>query len=225
MLEQASVIRQKRRTIKITITDSGDLVVYTPYGIKYDKIEEILQSKRALLNKKIAKVKAISNKYSKIISHQSLMLFGKEYLVVPTDKVKKACFTDEYFLVPQKQFDSGKTDYLIKKGLKEIAQRVLLRRINDILSYLKTYKPSRIVLGSFKSKWGSCDNFGVIKLNWRLVMIPQKHVDFVIYHELTHLKELNHSKKFYENLSKICPTWKESREDLKNYTFCLSLYN
>ena len=225
MLEQASIIRQKRQTIKITIQDNGELVIYTPYGIKYDKIEQILRAKKPLLDKKIASIKQNSSKFSKIIKKEAILLFGKEYLIVPTTKVKKACFSEEYFLVPKKYFEEGKTQFIIKKSIKEIAERVILRRMQDILAYYKTYEVSRIILGSFKAKWGSCDSFSVIKLNWKLAMLPQKLVDFVLFHELTHLKELNHSKNFYYELSKVCPNWKTCRDELKNYSFVLSLYD
>ena len=224
MVEQASIIRQKRKTIKIAITNNADLIIYCPYGLKLEKIEEILQAKKRILQKKIESIKLTNSKFSNIIKRETLLLFGKEYIIIITDKVSKACFSDEYFLIPKKKYDVGKCDEIIQKSLKEVAQRVLLRRFKDILSHYKSYNVSKIILGNFKSKWGSCDCFGVIKLNWRLVMLPTKLVDFVIFHELTHLKELNHSKLFYYELEKVFPDWKKCREDLKNYLIVLSIY-
>ena len=224
MVEQASIIRQKRKTIKIAITNNADLVVYCPYGLKLDKIESILQNKKRILQKKIETVKQANAKFANITKRETILLFGKEYIIISTDKVRKACFSDEYFLIPKNKFEMGKCDEIIVKSLKEIASRTLIRRFKDILSFYKTYNVSKIILGSFKAKWGSCDCFGVIKLNWRLVMLPTKLVDFVIFHELSHLKELNHSKKFYYELEKVFPDWKASREELKNYSIILSLY-
>jgi predicted metal-dependent hydrolase len=224
MLEQASIIREKRKTIKITISNSGELVVYCPYGIAFEKIDAILRSKENLLKKKLSRTKMISNQFANVIANKSVLLFGKEYEILVTNKVKRPCFTDDNFLVTQKVFDGKKTNFYIKKAEKEIAERVLVQRIRDILQNY-SYKISKITIGNFKAKWGSCDNFCTIKLNWRLAMLPPKVVDFVLFHELTHLIELNHSKKFYYELEKVCPTWKESRQELKNYNFLLSLYN
>ncbi len=224
MLEQASIIREDRKNIRITVSREGNIIVYCPFGLAYQKIEEILKSKQKVLERHSNKVKKINSKFSKIINYENMLLFGKEYLIVPTTKVSKPCFTDEYFLIPKKYFETNKTIFYIKKVVKEIAERVISKRVKDILQNYKKFEVNKLVIGSFKSKWGSCDNYGVIKLNWKLAMLDAKLIDFVIYHELTHLIELNHSKKFYSELSKICPNCKESREELKNYSFLLSLY-
>ncbi len=224
MLEQASIIREKRRTIKITINREGNLIIYCPYGVSAQKLEEILLSKRNILEKKISKTKSITSKYSKIINMENILLFGKEYIVVPTTKVTKPCFTDEYFLLPKKYYDAGKTAYHIKKVTKDIAERVIVKRFKDIVQCYKCIDVSKVIIGNYRAKWGSCDKFGVIKLNFRLAMVDAKLIDFVIYHELTHLKELNHSPRFYRELEKLCPDWKESRERLKTFSFLLELY-
>ncbi|NCB48745.1 MAG: M48 family peptidase [Clostridia bacterium] len=224
MLDQASIIREKRKSIKITISNDGKLIVYCPFGLPYEKIIEVLHSKENLLKKRITKTKDISMQFSNILENKSVLLFGKEYEIIVTNKVKKPCFTDEKFLITQRVFEGNKTSFYIKKVEKEIAERVFVKRIRDILQNYD-YNVSKIIIGNFKSKWGSCDNFNTIKLNWRLVMLPPKLVDFVIFHELTHLLELNHSKRFYYELEKVCTTWKESRQNLRNFNFLLSLYN
>lgn len=224
MLEQASIIREKRKSIKITISNDGKLIVYCPFGLSYEKIDEVLRTKENLLKKRLTNTKSLSTKYSSILENKSVLLFGKEYEIVVTSKVKKPCFTDDKFLITQKIFDGNKTSFYIKKVEKEIAERVFVKRIRDILQNYE-YNVSKIVIGNFKAKWGSCDNFNTIKLNWRLAMLPPKLVDFVIFHELTHLLELNHSKRFYYELEKVCPMWKESRQILRDFNFLLSLYN
>lgn len=222
MIENASIIREKRKSIKITITQQGEIVIYSPFGVKNDKLEEILQSKKNILSKKLQQIKSINNKYYKVINREYVLLFGKMYAIIYTEKVKKATFTEEYLLIPTKYKD--KTDIYIKKSIREIAQKILFKRVKEIIQIRSEYNISKLIIGDYKSKWGSCDNFGVIKFNWRLVMVPPKLVDFVIMHELTHLKELNHSSKFYAMLSNLFPDWKESRETLKEYSFLLNLY-
>lgn len=223
MIEKASIIREKRKSVKITISREGDITIYCPYGLALDKVESILKSKEKLLEKKINKARVLSSKFSSVMKLENILLFGKEYVIVPTNKVSKPSFTEEYFLLPKKYYESGKTTFYIKKIVKEIADRVIVKRFKDIIQNYK-YDVSKIIIGSYRAKWGSCDRFGVIKLNWRLAMVKPKLIDFVIFHELTHLKELNHSPRFYMELEKVCPTWKESRDELKNYAFLLEMY-
>lgn len=224
MLEQTSIIREKRRTIKITIDRNGNLIVFCPYGISTEQIEKILLRKKNILEKRINKTKSIASKYSKIINQENILLFGKEYTIVPTAKITRPSFTDEYFLIPKKYIDNKKISYCIKKVVTEIAERVIAKRFNDIVKVYNFDNANKLIIGNYRAKWGSCDKFGVIKLNYRLAMVDAKLIDFVIFHELTHLKEMNHSQRFYRELEKICPDWKSSREQLKTYSFLLELY-
>ena len=224
LLEQASIIREKRRTIKITINREGNLIVFCPFGISTIQIEKILSSKKNVLEKKVIKAKAIASKYSKIINQENILLFGKEYIIIPTTKFSKPSFTEEYFLVPKKYYNVEKMTYCIKKTVKDIAERVVVKRAQDIARIYNYKDVNKIIIGDFRAKWGSCDQFGVIKLNYKLAMLDPKLIDFVIFHELTHLKEMNHSSRFYSELEKICPDWKSSREVLKVYSFLLELY-
>lgn len=223
MLEQASIIRENRKTVKITFNSFGKIEIYCPYGLSLNKINEILKSKEKIIEKKINSTNELNREYARIINYENIMFLGKEYLIVPTNKVNKTYFTDEYFLIPNKFDSKQKTLNCIRKSFKEIAEKVLISRLNKIVILSKN-KPNRVVIGGFKSKWGSCDNFGVIKLNWKLIMLAPELIDFVLCHELTHLQELNHSNNFYKKLEKICPNYKKNREDLRKYGFLLELY-
>ncbi len=66
-----------------------------------------------------------------------------------------------------------------------------------------------------RSRWGSCSSGGVISLNWRLVQTPYSIRDYIIYHELMHLREMNHSDRFWSRVEEVCPTWREAERWLK----------
>lgn len=225
LIDEANIIREKRKTIKIVINDNGLLSIYSPKSLSNSRIEEIIKSKENLLRKKINKIKNNNEKFNNIMNFQQVLLLGKKYFVVPTSKVGKGYFTDDSFLIPQKYQEAGKTKFYIKKILKEFATKIIINRVEVLAKINKKYKYNKIVIGNFKSKWGSCDNLGILKFNWKLIMVDSKIIDFVIYHELSHLLELNHSKNFYINLESVCPDWKIYRKQLKNYTFLLNLYN
>ncbi len=61
-----------------------------------------------------------------------------------------------------------------------------------------------------RSRWGSCSASGTISLNWRLVQTPDLVRDYIIYHELMHLREMNHSERFWARVEEVCPTWREA---------------
>ena len=121
----------------------------------------------------------------------------------------------------------NKLNFFIKKSLKEIAKKIITSRTSEIYKTFpkNTLIYNKITIGSFKAKWGSCDNLRNLKFNWKLIMLNSNIIDFVIYHELAHIIELNHSKKFYYILDKLCPNWKIYRNELKKYSFLLNMYN
>jgi predicted metal-dependent hydrolase len=100
------------------------------------------------------------------------------------------------------------------------AIKLLKERFNHVHSQakalnLQTDKPP--VFKMMQSRWGSCKNNGVICLNFFLGLLPEHLIDAVIAHELCHLGEMNHSKRFYDLLLKLYPEYKKCDRELKNY--------
>lgn len=74
-----------------------------------------------------------------------------------------------------------------------------------------------------RSRWGSCSAQGTISLNWRLVQTPDFVRDYIIYHELMHLREMNHSTNFWRRVEEVCPGWREAERWLKRNGSLLGL--
>lgn len=74
-----------------------------------------------------------------------------------------------------------------------------------------------------RSRWGSCSANGTISLNWRLVQTPDFVRDYIIYHELMHLREMNHSARFWARVEEVCPTWRDAERWLKRNGSLLGL--
>ena len=66
-----------------------------------------------------------------------------------------------------------------------------------------------------RSRWGSCSPGGTISLNWRLIQAPDAVRDYIIYHELAHLWEMNHSDRFWARVEEVCPWWRDAEKWLK----------
>jgi predicted metal-dependent hydrolase len=72
-------------------------------------------------------------------------------------------------------------------------------------------------LSSAATRWGSCSSDGKIRLNWRLIHFPLSIIDYVVAHELAHLREMNHSPRFWETVESIFPEFREARQTLKHH--------
>jgi predicted metal-dependent hydrolase len=81
----------------------------------------------------------------------------------------------------------------------------------------------RVVIRGQRSRWGSCSVRGTISLNWRLVQAPELVRDYIIYHELAHRREMNHSARFWARVEALCPGWRAAERWLKHEGSLLGL--
>jgi predicted metal-dependent hydrolase len=80
----------------------------------------------------------------------------------------------------------------------------------------------RVTVRNQRSRWGSCSRRGTISLNWRLVQTPLFVRDYLVLHELAHLREMNHSSRFWSEVERICPDFPEAERWLKQHSGLLA---
>ena len=105
-------------------------------------------------------------------------------------------------------------------AFKELKQQTLELAQKIIAGYSTRYpelKPASISIGRQKSRWGSCSSSGRIRLNACLAKLPEQLAEYVVVHELCHLRHLNHSAKFHALLQQLLPAAKQHQRELKRY--------
>jgi len=123
----------------------------------------------------------------------------------------KIAFFGQFQKSPIAQY--GKADYLKykKQALDLVTERV--KYFNDI--YYK-YSFSKINVKNQKTRWGSCSNKGNLSFNYKMLFLSPEARDYIIVHEICHLKELNHSNKFWDLVMIACPEYKKIKKELKH---------
>jgi len=91
------------------------------------------------------------------------------------------------------------------------------------LSALVRVEVKHVTVRNQRSRWGSCSAGGTISLNWRLVQTPEFVRDYIIHHELMHLREMNHSDRFWARVEEVCPGWREAERWIKRNGSLLGL--
>jgi len=102
------------------------------------------------------------------------------------------------------------------KQYKEEARALAITRL-DVFNQHYGLAINRIAIRSQNSRWGSCSKKGNLNFNYRIALLPAKLADYIIVHELCHLKEFNHSLKFWQLVCETLPDSKACRRELKNY--------
>jgi predicted metal-dependent hydrolase len=113
---------------------------------------------------------------------------------------------------------AGTPDFrpLVERDLHVVAEDELPPRLFE-LAREHGLAPSRVTIRDQRSRWGSCSPRGAIGLNWRLVLMPVHVRDYVLLHELMHLREPNHSRRFWRHVERACPGFREAERWLKEH--------
>ncbi len=105
----------------------------------------------------------------------------------------------------------------IEGHLRQLATRELPPRVLE-LAIRHGLTVRRITVRSQKSRWGSCSRRGTISLNWRLIQTPAFVSDYICLHELTHLRQMNHSPRFWREMERVCPDYPMAERWLKEHS-------
>jgi hypothetical protein len=104
----------------------------------------------------------------------------------------------------------------VEEYMRALARRELALRAEE-LARLHGAPMRRVIVRNQKSRWGSCSVRGTISLNWRLIQVPEAVRDYIILHELTHLRHLNHSPRFWAAVGEVCPDYRAAEDWLKGH--------
>ncbi len=214
-----TVVSSKRaRHPFIRIDAETGLSLVKPDGMKLNNVPEILEYKASWILKKLEKYKPVNNGARRHVKDgDSFCLLGASYRiniditasnrlsVIQTER-------DINIFVPENGNDSPSD--ILKKWCKKTAREVISNRA-QIHAATMDVKYNRISIRDQKTRWGSCSSGKNLSFNWRIIMAPLEIVDYLIYHELCHLIELNHSKKFWAQMSYYCPDFKERKKWLR----------
>ena len=208
--------RRPRRTVGLKITADG-LVVHAPKRIFAFQLNQILQQKSSwILNKLQARE---ANHVAKIewIDGEHLLYLGNDIqLIISQNNSNKALIFDQNTLLvaspqPNNHAVLGRK---VIQWYKKQAALDFARRLEILAAKLGVATPP-LTLSNAQSRWGSCNSRGQVRLNWRLLQAPPHIINYVICHELAHLKQMNHSAKFWAVVEQLFPNYKAAEKELK----------
>jgi predicted metal-dependent hydrolase len=104
----------------------------------------------------------------------------------------------------------------VQAHLRALATRELPARCLELAEQVGL-KVARVSVRDQKSRWGACSSRRVITLNWRLIQMPPSVSDYVIFHELMHLRQPNHSRRFWREVASVCSWWREAERWLRRH--------
>ena len=207
---QIRLRRSDRRSIAITVERDGGIALSAPKEASIADIEEFVLDKQIWIHQKLARKKALNREkpIREFVNGQGFLYLGKSYRLRlikensrPALQLRQGCFellesrkpnARKHFMSWYKHKTEGKLKERIPRYDKRIGVRVEKIRVSDL-----------------GNRWASYSRNNTISFNWRSAMAPIWAFDYILVHELTHMIERPHSKKFWRMIARVIPDYEE----------------
>lgn len=214
MLIDYDVVRSNRSSIGITIEREGSIVVNVPQDLEADEIEKHVYKKRLWIWGKLAIKKShLEDKVAKkFVSGESFYYLGRSYRLQIVDEDTPLKLKNGWFLLGKK--NQSKAKEMFKSWYTEHLKNKINERLEYISQNINIKTPDFRIM-ELGYRWGSCTKEGNFNFNWKIAMAPISVIDYIIIHEIVHLKEHTHNDKFWRELSCLMPNYMEKKEWLQ----------
>lgn len=211
------LLRSKRKTVGLTITEEGLLVVRAPLRMPLAQIQRAVYGKSSwILQKQAEQLARMARKAPPHAYAQGEMFsfLGEPYALRYQPGFSSVQTEEGSLMLPVCAPEEAKR--LLTDWYKRQARAVFHDRI-QYYAPIMSVAPGTVRLSSARGRWGSCGPSNSINLVWRLVMAPLSVIDYVVVHELAHIKRRDHSAAFWKVVQHILPHYQHARRWLKEH--------
>lgn len=221
-------IRKSKKAKHINIMVKVDVIeVVAPAGIADKKIISLVESKREWIFHTVERLKLLNPRTDTkrdLLSGVNLSFKGQNYSLQIAEhegRLTRVNLESKGFVV------SVNKDLPLQQRQDEVRAKLEQWYKNQakelIFTLLEQNRPklgvqyNEVRIKDQKTRWGSCSGLGNLNFNWRLVMAPVHVVEYVVVHELCHLKQMNHSREFWQLVARLIPDYADRRKWLKQH--------
>lgn len=218
----SQIIRSNRKSFGLEIKPDGRLIVRAPKAASQAQIDAVVAQKAAWVTKTWARLAAQTAQHppKSFAPSDKFWYLGEQYPLRLTSRQRPLLELDGTFNLSRSAHSQARQVFIT--WYREETRQITLSLIE---TYKKQYgfKVNKVRVTSARTRWGSCSGKGNLNFTYRLCMAPLSVVEYVVVHELVHLKIPNHSRAFWAEVSRINPTYQKSRTWLKKYGYLLTL--
>lgn len=220
MIEPNKIIRSNRKTLAVSVTALGEVIVRAPMRLSEERIFAFLAEKQGWLAKQKAKTAGAGMRLpTENLDGFRFLLLGELYGICLYEGDRIVCRAAE------KRIFLPETDARerLVRWLKENAARIFAETTEEWSKKLGA-KYRSVSVGAARSCWGSCSADDRIVYSFRLLYAPKEVIEYVVVHELCHVFVKNHSSAFWAEVEKGVPDWKAKRKWLSDHRFLTEIF-
>ena len=215
----------RRRHVHILVNDEGELEVRTPWRFGLPKAREVLRENAEWVLETLGAARDRLAQRPRLITGTRLPLLDMSLHLDIRPQAQIDMFEcarpwrgrverrGTVLRVSTASLGGDELRALIERWYRREASIWLAGRVEHYSPQLGV-RPSRVTIRGQRSRWGSCSGKGTVSLNWRLMMVPAALADYVVVHELCHLRHMNHSPRFWEMVAGVVPDYRQRRHSL-----------
>ncbi len=211
----------RARYVRLEVRPENGLTVVIPRSYKPDQVPNLLGRKRRWVLSKLAKCghprPSVAGKA--LGSDDTILYLGLDARVVlrqSSQNNHSVILEGGRLIVDPRAARTGGLEWLVEQWYRMRAAALIREKADELSTQLEVAY-SRLTIRGQRTRWGSCSRQGNLSFNWKLIAAPEPVVDYVVVHELTHLKEMNHSWRFWQLVAKHCPRWREHKKWLGDH--------
>lgn len=210
-----AVVKSKRKSISIAIQPDGNLLVKVPLFMSESEILKWVKTKMAWIIRQRAKVleQQSLNPPKQFVTGERFWYLGKEYELevrISDGRAKMVGIVDDRIILFAKSNEEAEVQKILGEWYIKQAKIYIPKRVRYFAGQMGV-SFQMITVKKQKKRWGSCSSAKNLNFNWRLMMAPEEIIDYVVVHELCHLKQMNHSKVFWGEVANILPDYENRK--------------
>jgi predicted metal-dependent hydrolase len=200
------LVRSRRRTLSLIVERDGSITVRAPLRTPETHIRAFVEGKAGWVRRKQAQLRARAVPAKRYVEGEIFLFLGQAYPLKIVKTQRPALTLNSAFRLSRTALPKAEATFT--SWYKAQASQVIGERTAH---YVAThgFKVERIRISSARTRWGSCSAKGSLSFTWRLVMAPLEVIDYVVVHELVHLKIKNHSTAFWAGVAGLMPDYKK----------------
>jgi hypothetical protein len=209
------VKRQRRKSIALHVLEDATVELRAPSWVPAAELANFVESRADWVIKQRAKRLAALALQPKFAHGEPHRLLGASYPLnlLSEQRGTGRLFGGEIVLPVSEPHSPAQVEKALKAFYRDFSESLFSQRLQHCYQQFacgrSPHRPMpELKLRLMKRRWGSCTSRGVVTLNTRLIEFPLACIDYVIYHELCHLWEMNHSPRFYQLLEQAMPNWR-----------------
>ena len=216
------IIRTRRKTIALIVDNQGNLIVRAPLHTSDARIRELVGQKSGWIEKKKQQVleRRPPEAEDRFREGREFFYLGRRFPLVLVERRRPLLSLKDRFELARPALPQA--EQVFEDWYRVQARRVLLERSKRLAERFG-FQFRRLSITGARTRWGSCGARGSLNFTWRLVMAPEPVIDYVIVHELSHLRVHNHSRPFWDLVESLMPDYRQARTWLKQNGHLLDL--